>query len=182
MNALVAPLRPLLSKLDDSILWLCVKHPPMCRSGIARILGVTASTISQAMNRLAHLGYIDHGRGSCIPRPAALNYVDTLVADGFDMCQLEPRGSNVERSGGGGQAVDREPNRQQAPEQSASPAALDMPLMVAALAAHQDPLLAAANARLQRRVLELEAEVQELRDQRAKALLRLGFVCDALTG
>ncbi len=54
--------------------------------------------------------------------------------------------------------------------------------LIDALAGFQDELLQKANAQLRLRVSELEAEVADLRDQRARALLLTASVADALTG
>lgn len=177
MNALVMMNHTGLTQLDDAILWLCVKHPPMKRTGIARILGRDPSVISQAMNRLRFKGYIDQGRGSCTPMPKALSYVSTLSADEMRN-QLRLRTIPPPRAA----VVDCEPPRSSTlPSLPMEPRG-SMPLMIEALAAQQDAMLARANELLQRRVVELEREVADLKDQRAKALVRLGFVCDALSG
>ncbi len=187
-----------LSPFDDALLWLCVKHPPTTRSCIARYLGVHPSPVSVAMNRLASLGYIEPGRGSCIPLPSALNRVSRMheppprvqerLAERFD----PPTHAGC--LGGETEHTDPSPTARHSgklgtvpglslaamePRGSIDPSLQDL---IDQLARAQDPLLAQANAQLRLRVTELEARNVELECRLAKALRRLGFAADALTG
>ena len=187
MNAMVfAP-----TQLDNAVLWLCVKHPPQRRSGIARILGRDASTITQVMNRLRYNGYIDHGRGSCTPMPKALSYVSTLSEDAMrDLLRLRhiPVASEANHlTAAAGRAEEvappfgtgREPPGTQPMEPRGS-IGCDTQAIIDALAAGQDPLLRAANAQLQARIAELEAENADLRKRLQTVRARVGFALHGL--
>ncbi len=168
-----------LSQLDETILWLCAKHPPQTRSGIARILRRKESNVTVSMNRLCHFGYIDHGRGSCVPTPKALNHVSTLNPD--EMRQLV-RPEPV-RAGARGMATFTFSADGERPPPAMEPrGSIEPPLqhLVDALQSQQDQLLRAANAKLCARVVELEAENAELRKKLQTARERVGFAMTAL--
>ncbi len=150
---------------NDALCWKLLQLPPGARvKDLAQALDWSEPVTSQRLSQLKHLGLVEHGRGSTKLTPRGMAHARAAANIPDDVLQLhlsppcpalEPRGSN------------------QLPP---------MPLMIEALALQQDALLARANELLQRRVRELEAEVADLKDQRSKALQRLGFVCDALTG
>lgn len=168
MNAMVRAPR----FTHEAICWRLSQLPPGSRvTDLARVLGWSVSATSLRLSQLKHLDLVERRRGSTTLTPRGIKAAESLPVEpspavrsgecnepvaprGLPLTSapLEPRGSNP------------------------------MPLLVDALALHQDALLARANELLRRRVLELEAEVADLKDQRAKALQRLGFVCDALSG
>lgn len=192
--------------LDDAILWLVVKHPPMTRSAIARVLKRKGSNVTHSMNRLAHKGYIDHGRGSCIPTPKALSYVDKLAYDQLsDVVLHKPKASpsTASRLDTGAARHTPEPacavvgeyvhpeakaaesyaaeGLAQPPMEPRDSIAPSTSLLIAALAGFQDPLLQQANAQLRLRVTELEERVALLTRDRDRALRLLAQAADALT-
>ncbi len=199
MNSLLDHPRSRLSPFDDALLWLCVKHPPTTRSRIARYLNVDASTVSQTMNRLAHLGYIAGGRGSCVPCPLALHRVAELgetpppLVDARLVERFDPP-THAGCLGGDTEHTDPSPTARHSGKLGTvpglSPASMEprgsidpnLQLLIDQLQSFQDPLLTQANAQLRLRVTELEARNADLERRLAKALQRLGFAADALTG
>lgn len=196
---------------DDAVLWLCVKHPPLTLTGLARLLGKQVGTVCQNVQKLRSKGYLDRARGSLVPYPAAVERVRWLEQRGYGskdrpwrhLPTATPASSarqDTEALGSVAVVPAGHPAKQTCTESSEGVpndgagvalatsmeprGSIDLPpdALIDALAGFQDHLLQVANAQLRLRVTELEAEVAELRRRQELTLLRLGFAADALTG